>query len=84
MSTSVKFGGLDLALRVDNTVLEVLTLEDGILDQTGQKVWPHMKFSEINDDLVKINKLERFKCVSTLKKSVMKFMLKILNVQKMK
>jgi hypothetical protein len=63
MSTSVKFGGLDLALRVDNTVLEVLTLEDGILDQTGQKVWPHMKFSEINDDLVKINKLERFKAV---------------------
>jgi len=63
MSTSVKFGGLDLALRVDNTVLEVLTLEDGILDQTGQKIWPHMNFSDINDDLTKINRIEKFKAV---------------------
>jgi len=63
MSTSVKFGGLDLALRVDNTVLEVLTLEDGILDQTGQKIWPHMNFSDINEDLTKINRIEKFKAV---------------------
>jgi len=63
MSQTVKFGGLDPALRVDNTVLEVLTLEDGILDQTGQKVWPHINFKDINEDLVKINRLEKFKAI---------------------
>jgi len=63
MSNSVNFGGLDLALRVDNTSLCVLKLEDGILDHIGQKVWPHIAFSDINNDLIKINKLEKFKAI---------------------
>ena len=60
---SVKYGGLDLALRVDNTSLCVLKLEDGILDQVGQKIWPHIAFKEINEDLLKIQNLERMKSI---------------------
>jgi hypothetical protein len=61
--TSVNFGGLDLALRVDNTALCVLKLEDGILTQIGQKVWPHIAFEDINSDLVKIQRMERMKAI---------------------
>lgn len=61
--TSVNFGGLDLALRTDNTALCVLKLEDGILDQIGQKVWPHIAFKEINEDLLKIQNKERMKAI---------------------
>lgn len=61
--TSVNFGGLDVALRVDNTVLQVLTLEDKMLEQKGQKVWPHMAFKEINEDLLKIQRKERMKAI---------------------
>jgi len=60
---SVNFGGLDIALRVDNTNLCVLKLEDRVLDQIGQKMWPHMAFKEINDDLLKIQHLERMKAI---------------------
>jgi len=63
MSTSVNFGGLDIALRVDNTCLQVLKLEDNVLEQKGQKVWPHMAFRDINDDLLKIQRKERMKAI---------------------
>jgi hypothetical protein len=63
MGTSVNFGGLDVALRVDNTVLQVLRLEDGVLDQIGQKVWPHIAFKEIANDLLKIQRKERMKAI---------------------
>ena len=63
MSEAVNFGGLDVALRVDNTVLQVLKLEDKCLEQKGQKVWPHMAFKEINEDLVKIQERERMKAI---------------------
>lgn len=61
--SSVNFGGLDVALRVDNTSLCVLKLEDGILDQIGQKVWPHIPFKQINEDLLKIQNKERMKAI---------------------
>lgn len=57
--TTVRFGGLDPALRVDNTSLVVLELEDGVLDQIGQKIWPHIGFKQINEDLLKIQHKER-------------------------
>lgn len=60
---AVKYGGLDIALRVDNTSLCVLKLEDGVLDQIGQKVWPHIAFREINNDLLKIQRLERMSAI---------------------
>ena len=59
----VNFGGLDLALRTDNTALCVLQLEDGVLDQIGQKVWPHIAFKEINEDLLKIQNREKMKAI---------------------
>ena len=61
--TTVKFGGLDPALRVDNTALVVLKLEDGVLDQIGQKVWPHIGFKQINEDLLKIQNRERMNAI---------------------
>jgi len=61
--TSIKFGGLDIALRVDNTAFCCLTLEDGVLDQTGAKIWPHIKFKEIADDMLKIQQRERMNAV---------------------
>lgn len=60
---SVKYGGLDIALRVDNTSLCVLKLEDNVLDQIGQKVWPHIAFEAINNDLVKIQRLEKMSAI---------------------
>lgn len=61
--SSINFGGLDVALRVDNTALCVLKLEDGVLDQIGQKVWPHIPFKQINEDLLKIQHLEKMKAI---------------------
>tara|TARA_R110002167_G_scaffold285023_1_gene490182 strand:+ start:101 stop:679 length:579 start_codon:yes stop_codon:yes gene_type:complete len=60
---SVKFGGLDVALRVDNTALVVLKLEDGVLEQVGQKVWPHMSLDKVADDVLRIQQLERMKAI---------------------
>ena len=60
---AVKFGGLDVALRVDNTALVVLKLEDGVLEQVGQKVWPHMSLDKVADDMLKIQQLERMKAI---------------------
>ena len=60
---AVKFGGLDVALRVDNTALVVLKLEDGVLEQVGQKVWPHMSLDKVADDVLKIQQLERMKAI---------------------
>ena len=59
----VKFGGLDVALRVDNTALVVLKLEDGVLEQVGQKVWPHMSLDKVADDVLKIQQLKRMKAI---------------------
>jgi len=55
---AVKFGGLDVALRVDNTALVVLKLEDGVLEQVGQKVWPHMALDKVADDMLKIQQID--------------------------
>jgi phage terminase large subunit-like protein len=60
---TVKFGGLDLAMRVDSSALVVLKLEDGILEQVGQKVWPHISLDKVADDVLKIQQLERMKAV---------------------
>ncbi len=61
--TSVSFGGLDIALRVDNTAFCCLRLEDGVLDQIGAKIWPHIRFKEIADDMLKIQQRERMHAV---------------------
>ena len=60
---SVKFGGLDMAMRVDNSALIVLKLEDGVLEQVGQKVWPHISLDKVADDMLKIQHIERMKAV---------------------
>ena len=55
-----KYGGLDLAQRVDNSALVVLELEEGVLIQVGQKVWPHIDYEKIFQSLTKINEIEKF------------------------
>tara|TARA_R100000656_G_scaffold102618_1_gene74643 strand:+ start:21 stop:614 length:594 start_codon:yes stop_codon:yes gene_type:complete len=55
-----KYGGLDLAQRVDNSALVVLELEEGVLNQVGQKVWPHIDYEKIFQSLTKINEIEKF------------------------
>jgi len=59
-----KFGGLDLAQRVDNSALVVLELDEGVLNQVGQKVWGHIDYSLIFQSLEKINELEKFNKIS--------------------
>ena len=53
-----KFGGLDLAQRVDNSALVVLKLEDGKLSQVGQKTWAHIDYEQVFNDVSKINNIE--------------------------
>ena len=53
-----KFGGLDLAQRVDNSALVVLKLEDGKLSQVGQKTWAHIDYVQVFNYLSKINNIE--------------------------
>jgi phage terminase large subunit-like protein len=52
------FGGLDLASRVDNTALVVLKMDNGVLEQIGMKVWPHVSYDIIAEDLLKIQDKE--------------------------
>ena len=59
-----KYGGLDLAQRVDNSALVVLELDEGVLKQVGQKVWAHIDYSLIFKSLEKINELEKFNKIS--------------------
>ena len=60
---TVKFGGLDMAMRVDNSALIVLKLEDGVLEQIGQKVWPHISLDKVAADMLKIQRIEKMKAI---------------------
>jgi len=53
----VRFGGLDVALRVDNTALVILEMnEDKVFEEYGIKVWPHIHPAKIRDDLLTIQR----------------------------
>ena len=57
--TEVKFGGLDLAQRVDFTAFEAFKLEDRMLIQIGEKQWPHIDYDIIlGRHLPKIDEIE--------------------------
>jgi hypothetical protein len=55
------FGGLDVALRIDNTSFCSLQLDlkTGILEQYGLVVWPHIHPKEIGENLAAINTEDR-------------------------
>jgi hypothetical protein len=60
----MKFGGIDPAQRVDNTCFTMLTRHpDGSLEESGLKIWPHIKFQEIASDLEKIQSIEKMSMV---------------------
>ena len=54
----VKFGGLDLAQKVDNSAFISLKITDGVLAQIGQKTWAHIDYEVVFNDMSKINKAE--------------------------
>jgi hypothetical protein len=58
-----KFGGLDIALRVDSTVLISLNLSGGVLEESGLKTWHKINYNKIKDDLLKINRVEKFRAI---------------------
>jgi len=63
MTILVKFGGLDVANRVDNMALCVLKLENGIFEEIGNKTWPHVDYNDIAEDLLKIQRHERMNAI---------------------
>lgn len=60
MTNPLSFGGLDVAIRVDNTALTILDLikegDKKILEQVDTHVWPHIHPRIIEDDLSKIQR----------------------------
>lgn len=58
-----KFGGLDIAWRVDSTVLISLNLTAGVLEESGLKTWEKIQYNKIKEDLLKINKVEKFRAI---------------------
>lgn len=58
-----KFGGLDLAKRVDNSAFEMLVLKNGYLQHAGEKVWPHIDYKIIASDVVKIQEEEKMNLI---------------------
>jgi hypothetical protein len=58
--TRVLFGGLDIAQRTDNASFLMLERhEDGVFEEVGLKVWPHINFDKVGDDIGKIWMAER-------------------------
>ncbi len=60
----LNFGGLDIAQRVDNASFLMLERhEDGIFEEKGLKVWPHINFNQVGEDLGKIWQKERMAAI---------------------
>lgn len=55
-----KFGGLDVALRVDSTAFFGVKLEEGVFEEIGNRVWAHVHPAVIRDDLLDIQRVEKF------------------------
>ena len=56
----VLFGGLDIAQRTDNASFLVLERHtEGIFEEVGLKVWPHINFDKVGQDIGKIWQSER-------------------------
>lgn len=53
----LRFGGLDLAKRVDHSALEILKFntEEWRLEEEGFLKWPHVSYGKVADDTLKIN-----------------------------
>ncbi len=54
------FGGLDLAKRVDHSALVVLEYKNDSLIQIGQKIWPHINYKTVADDVLAVQ--QRYRC----------------------
>lgn len=60
----MKFGGCDVAQRIDNTCLAMVQRNsNGILEEVGLRVWPHTKFGLIAQDIGKIQAVERMTAI---------------------
>jgi len=45
------WGGLDLARRLDHSALIILELDNGVLHQVGEKIWGHVDYSVVFNDI---------------------------------
>jgi len=65
MDPTSKFGGLDIAIRVDSTCLEGLELKmkEGVLEQISQKVWNNSDYDTIARDMLTIQQHELFRSI---------------------
>ena len=65
MDPTSKFGGLDIAIRVDSTCLEgvELKMKEGVLNQISQKVWNHSDYDIIARDMLIIQQFELFRSI---------------------
>jgi hypothetical protein len=52
----IKFGGLDLAKRSDASSFVILELEDGVLHYFADKIWKHVNYKQVADDVSSYNK----------------------------
>jgi len=58
-----KFGGLDVAMRVDSTAFIGLKLENKILEEMGLRTWHKINYNQIQNDILKIQRAEKFKSI---------------------
>lgn len=57
----ILYGGLDIAQRTDNASFILLERHpDGIFEEVGLRIWPHIDFDQVGIDLGKIWQKERF------------------------
>lgn len=63
MTVIVKFGGLDVALRNDNSCFLGLTLQDGIFEERACVLFPHIDAAKIKDALLIIQRNERYHAI---------------------
>lgn len=52
----LRFGGLDLAKRIDHSAMIMLKWDGGILKQEGHLIWPHVNYSKVAEDVKQINR----------------------------
>ncbi len=56
MAGEVFYGGLDLAKRIDHSAFILLKFHNKRLEQVGQKIWPHINYSTVAMDVLKIQR----------------------------
>lgn len=56
VSKTMRFGGLDLAKRVDHSALQILQIKEGTdcLEDYAYQIWPHVNYNTVAKNMLKI------------------------------